>query len=96
MAYKVLGMLHDVGLMKDTNSGVAIVYLNATERAKYEVTSVEGFVCSIRGGVFDTRSSSNKSFIFVMSAEGKIYSANKMEVKPHSAFMSGRPVAAAG
>ncbi len=96
MPYKVIGMLHNGGLMKDTNSGVAIVYFNAQERAKYEIVANNGFLCSVRGGVLDTGTSSNKAFIFVMTAEGKIYSGDKSQVKHHSAFMSGRPVAAAG
>jgi hypothetical protein len=96
MPYKTIGMLHDGGLQKDINSGVAIVYFNEAERAKYEIVVNYGLVCSARGGVLDTGSSGNKMFIFVMTAEGKIYSADKNEVKHHSSFMSGRPVAAAG
>jgi hypothetical protein len=99
LKYKVLGMLKDSGLQKDLNDavyGTAVPYLDATQRQQYLVTINNGLLHDGTGQLMDTNHISNKTYIFVMDSNGNIYSAPKNTVQHHSAFLSGRPVAAAG
>jgi hypothetical protein len=92
--YKVIGMLKEGGLKKDMSSG-GVPYMDAGGRAQYQVTVNNGLLFQ-NGNPLDTMHVSNKTYIFVMDENGQIFSAAKNVVHHHSAFMSGRPVAAAG
>ena len=110
MAYKVIGMLANGGLGKDLsgsqdvsyksqleNRGQNVVpYMSESEREQYRVSVFNKLIVDRDKVAFDTSDSSNKVYIFVMTADGKIYSADKTKVHHHSSFMAGRPVAAAG
>src|SRR5690606_9581316 len=102
MKYNVLGMLKAGGFQKDLNdfqSGVGTPYLLSRQREPYRVEVKAGLLVQMQNGglhPFDTTSSSNDTYIFVMSGDGEIYSGDKREVMHHSSFLAGREVAAAG
>ncbi|WHI46403.1 hypothetical protein [Microbulbifer sp. VAAF005] len=94
MPYKELGMLKDSGLSKDTYSGVVVPYMSEAEREKYQVTIQDGLLFW-RGERLNTNPGG--SWAFVMDKNGRIFCGNKNgDIQHHSAFFSGRPVAAAG
>ena len=102
MTYRTVGMLKDGGFQKDLNdhqSGSGTTYMLSRDRAPFRVDVAGGLL--VRRGeagsqLFDTTSSANEAFIFVMAADGQIYSADKAAVQHHSSFLAGREVAAAG
>ena len=100
MAYDVIGMLRDGGLQKDLNDCIYAVptpYLNAQERAQYEVDVHGGklrFHKSCR--IVDTSDGYGGIYLFVMTGDGTIFMAPAEKVNHHSSFVSGNPVAAAG
>ena len=79
-----------------------VKYLDEFERAKYELSIVEGKLYDITGRLFDTTLTdtifSRGKSIFVMSKEGKIYASisHKVGEFHHSSFLAGAEVAAAG
>ena len=91
MAYKVLGMVKS-GLNKDLGSGIIVPYKTPRERGDYEVSAVFGLLWW-QHALLDT---GDRSFIYVMDAEGHIYTASEHEVNHHSAFLAGQPAASAG
>ncbi|WP_178030949.1 hypothetical protein [Pelagibaculum spongiae] len=86
-------MLYNAGMGKDIFSGVRVPYLDELERLNYLVTVQDGLLYR-RGTKLMT---ANESWAFVMDKDGEIYCGRKSgDVEHHSAFLSGRPVAAAG
>jgi len=100
MAYDVIGMLRVGGLQKDLNGyvyGDRTLYLNAQERAQYEVDAHAGKLRFNKSLAFvDTADGNSKVYLFIMTGEGAIFMASQNTVNHHSAFVSGNPVAAAG
>lgn len=99
--YKEIGMLMDGGLGKELSDAIygggAAKYLNGHERQQYLVTVDANGLLNIGGNLMDTSNAlGNGLYIFVMDKDGNIYAAPKETVGHHSAFLSGRPVAAAG
>jgi hypothetical protein len=80
----------------ELGENVPVKYLNAQERASYELHVKDGLLYDNTGKIVDSRSPG----IFVMSPEGRIYFAPGGTVKrgqfQHSSFLAGAPVAAAG
>jgi hypothetical protein len=93
MAYKVVGMLKNGGLGKDMTSGIVVPYKSERERAEYEVTVLSSGQLRWQFSTFDN---ADRQFLYVMDGDGNIYTADDDEVKHHSAFLAGQPVAAAG
>lgn len=102
MKYKTVGMLVSGGFNKDINdhvNGAGTHYMLSRDRSPYLIQVKAGLLVQNTGvGLhpFDTTSSSNDTFIFVMTGDGAIYSGDKQLVQHHSSFLAGREVAAAG
>jgi hypothetical protein len=91
--YSTFGMLksaHDAD-MEAKNTGIAVPYLDAHERAEHEVEVRDGKL--YRQGVPMNNSHDD---MFVMDGKGKVYAADPDKLEHHSSFFSGGPVAAAG
>lgn len=96
--YKSLGMLVDGGMLKDAmdlTNGVGTTYMGV-ERLAHLVTVNDKGLLMRRGRTLDTTEVSDGTYIFVMSPDGNIYSADKHQVMHHSSFLAGREVASAG
>lgn len=96
--YKSLGMLVDGGMLKDVGdlmSGVGTTYMGV-ERLAHLVTVNDKGLLMRQGRALDTTEVSDRTYIFVMSPDGNIYSADKRHVMHHSSFLAGREVASAG
>lgn len=110
MAYKVIGMLAVGGLGKDLNGSQnfsyegqlanrgqnVVPYMSESEREQYRVQVWNKLVVDRDKVAFDTGDGVNGIHLFIMTADGKIYSAAEKRVHHHSSFVAGRPVAAAG
>jgi hypothetical protein len=98
--YKVIGMRKAGGLQKDLNNalqGMHVPYLSEEERQAYLVTFEDGKLHQ-GGAPLDTSHAVDHlgSYLFVMDSQGRFFAGSSSEVIHHSAFLAGKPVAAAG
>ncbi len=83
--------------------GTHVTYLTDEELVRYRLTIVDGVITDADGAPFDTTDaythwSGRGRAIFVMDAEGRIFSSKRHVVGQfhHSSLGQGRPVAGAG
>jgi hypothetical protein len=96
--YKTLGMLVEGGLRKDEldrQNGLGTTYMGV-ERLAHLVTVNSKGLLMYQGRNLDTTAVSDGTYIFVMSGDGNIYSADKNRVMHHSSFLGRGEVASAG
>lgn len=91
------GLYNDV--MDEEVRGRPVPYLKASERERYLVsTDAEGRLWHAPDGTpkpLDTSQEPNREMMGVMDERGRIFTGSERELKHHSSFLAGHPVAAA-